>query len=231
MTRTAIDIPALARRLAGGPAGGVRLIGITGSVAAGKSTLARQLAEAMASLRVAIVGTDGFLLPNEVLEPRGLLLRKGFPESYDLPLFRQVLAGLRGGGAEVPGYSHTIFDIDPALTRRVAGDVVLVEGLGFGALAGEGLLDALVYLDAAEADLEAWYVERFLRFWREAEHDPASFYTRFRGLDEAGTAVVARQVWADINLPNLRDHIAPVRDRADIVVAKDAAHRLTLVRG
>lgn len=231
MRNATIDLAALAARLAGLPGDAPQLIGITGSVAAGKSTLARQLAEAMPGRRVAIVGTDGFLLPNAVLAARGLLLRKGFPESYDTDLFRRVLGELRAGAAEVPGYSHTIFDIDPALTRRVSGDVVLVEGLGFGALAGKGLFDTLVYLDAADADLEAWYVGRFMTLWRAAEHDPASFYTRFRHLDAAGTAAVARQVWADINLPNLHDHILPVRALADIVIAKDGDHRLTLVRG
>lgn len=215
---------------------GPALIGITGSVAAGKSTLAQALVAELAPRRAQIVSTDGFLLPNAVLEPHGLLLRKGFPESYDHAAFVRTLEQLRAhGAAEVPGYSHIVFDIDPALTRSIAGaDIVLAEGLGFNAgPPGDtpaNRLDRLVYVDADEADIEAWYVARFLGFWRAAEHDPASFYARFRQLDEAQTAAVARSVWADINLPNLREHILPLRERADIVVRKAADHSLTIVR-
>ena len=228
----------LARLLAAVPgARAPALIGITGSVAAGKSTLAQALVGALApGRRAQIVSTDAFLLPNAVLEPRGLLVRKGFPESYDHEAFVAALEQLRAHGAvQVPGYSHIVFDIDPGLTRTVADtDIVLVEGLGFNSgPPGDtpaDRLDRLVYVDAEEADIEAWYVARFLGFWRAAEHDPASFYARFRQLDEAQTAAVARSVWADINLPNLREHILPLRDRSDILVRKAADHSLTIVR-
>lgn len=231
---TTLSVPALAARIVGAVTPGQCLIvAITGSVASGKSTLAAALAEHLPQ-PAAIVSSDGFLLPNNVLEARGLLLRKGFPESYDHAGFRAALTGLRQGAADVPGYSHSSFDIDPALARRIEGAaVVIVEGLGFnagpaGATPADDI-DLLLYLHAAEADLERWYVERFLGFWRAAASDPASFYTRFLALDEAGVTAVARSVWADINLPNLREHIAPLRGRADLVVRKAADHGLFLV--
>ena len=221
-----LSLPALAARLtAGRTPGRPWLIGLTGSVAAGKSPLAAALASEIPG--AVVVSTDGFLRPNAALEAAGLLLRKGFPESYDHDLFAATLAALRQGPAEVPGYSHLGFDIDPALARTVAGDVVIVEGLGFNALP-PGALDRLVYLDAAEADLLTWYTARFLRFWQAAHDDPNSFYTRFLGLTEAEVADVARQVWTDINLPNLRQHISAMRARADLVLAKAADHSLRI---
>jgi type I pantothenate kinase len=211
------------------PARGPFLLGVTGAVAAGKSTLAGELAAAMApATRVEIVSTDGFLHDNATLSARGLLNRKGYPETYDAPALRAALAAIRTGPARFPGYSHTIYDVDPALARTLAPpDVLIVEGLGLHEGAAALGLDALVYLDADEADLEAWFAERFVRLWREAEHDPASFYARFRSMDEAQTRKFAAEVvWRGINLPNLREHIVRARDVADIVVAKGTDHAI-----
>ncbi|KAB7644422.1 type I pantothenate kinase [Polymorphobacter fuscus] len=221
-------LSALLLRRAGHPP----VIGITGSVAAGKSTLAGDLAVAMAgSRRVAAISTDGFLFPNAVLEARGLLLRKGFPESYDEGAMAHALAALRTGVAEIPVHSHVSYDIDPALTRRVGpADLVLIEGLGLSGAGIRPALDTLVYLDADVADIERWYVARFLRLWRAGASDPASFYHRFAALPEAQAEALARHTWATINLPNLTDHIAAARDTADILLRKDADHRLLLVR-
>ncbi|WP_426163517.1 type I pantothenate kinase [Sandarakinorhabdus sp. DWP1-3-1] len=212
--------------------GDVHVVGLTGSVAAGKSTLANQIADALAPThRVEVVSTDGWLLPNAVLDARGLTLKKGCPESYDAAALMALPAAIRRGPVTVPGYSHIIYDVDPALARTIEPpDLLVLEGLGFaGPVAGA--VDTLVYLDAAEADLEHWFLARFMAFWHAAADDPTSFYARFRNMDEAGARDFGRMVWQTINLPNLREHIAPVAARADVLVAKGRDHMLALVRG
>jgi type I pantothenate kinase len=210
------------------------IVGVTGAVAVGKSTFAGELAAAIAawpaSPVVEVVATDGFLLPNAVLEGKGLLNRKGFPETFDREGFRAALAAIRQGPAEIPTYSHALYDIDPALARRLERpDVLIVEGLGLHEGAAALGLDTLIYLDADEAHIEAWFEERFIGLWRAAETDPASFYARFRHMDEAQTRVFSGQVWRAINLPNLREHIVLGRDVADIVVRKAADHTILAV--
>jgi type I pantothenate kinase len=208
------------------------IVGITGAVAVGKSTLAAALQTVMRrttdartrELDVEVVCTDGFLFDNATLEARGLSQRKGFPESYDAAALRRALASVRTGPADFPGYSHITYDIDAALTRRIPPpSVLIVEGLGLQEPAAVGL-DALLYLDAEEDLLETWFTERFVGFWRAAESDPDSFYARFRNMDEAEIQVFAAQVWRKINLPNLREHIVHARDRADWVVRKGPGH-------
>jgi type I pantothenate kinase len=214
------------------PAHGTFIVGITGSVASGKSTLARALAP---ELDAELAATDGFLLPNAVLDARGLTARKGFPESYDLAQLARTLTAARSGPASFPAYSHVTYDVDPAAARVIdRPDVLLVEGLALGLdrPPPPGLIDCLIYLDAPEAQLEAWFVTRFMAFWEAAEHDPASFYARFRGLDRAGAEALAHAVWGGINLPNLRDYIAPVRAHADLIAVKGADHTIVdIVRG
>lgn len=209
----------------------MRVVGLTGSVAAGKSTLATALKTALEpTLTVEVVSTDGFLWPNAVLSGRGTLMRKGYPETYDQDGLRTALTALRAGPAVFPGYSHVIYDIDPALSRTVAPpDILILEGLGLADKAAG--LDLLVYLDADEANLEDWFARRFVDFWRAAEHDPTSFYARFRGMTEAEAGAFARGVvWQQMNLPNLREHIILARDAADVVVRKQADHGLWLER-
>ena len=210
------------------------VVGVTGSVASGKSTLARALAPLLGS-SVQIIETDGFLLPNAVLAERGLDLRKGFPETFDIPALDHALTALRTVAVTVPTYSHITYDVDPAAARVVEpGDVVLVEGLALGLdrpvpTGSASLIDCLVFIDAAEADLEAWFVARFMTFWEAAATDPTSFYVRFRDRDRAGAEALARMVWSGINLPNLRQHIAPVRAYADLVAVKAADHSISRV--
>jgi type I pantothenate kinase len=208
------------------------IVGITGSVAVGKTTFCAALIDRLPSGLVAeTISTDGFLMPNSRLEPAGLLMRKGFPETYDAPLFRETLARARTGPATIPAHSHVIYDIDPALARTIdRPDVLLVEGLGLEGEVAHGL-DLLIYLDASEADLETWFVRRFMGFWHAAADDPASFYVRFRTMDEPQAVEFARSVWTGVNLPNLREHIVLARDRADVVLHKDAGHALSIVRG
>lgn len=229
-------IAALAQRLAGlRSSADARIVGLTGSVAAGKTTLARDVADALTPpLSVETVSTDGFLFPNAVLEPQGLLMRKGFPETYDRDGFINALVHVRQGEANFPAHSHETYDIDPALTRTVRlPDLLILEGLGFEPPSRPdrtgGEPDVLVYLDAAEADLEAWYVERFVGFWNAARTDTASFYAQWLHMSEQELRAFAKTVWDGVNLPNLRDHIHPLRDHADIVVRKDSAHTVEIV--
>ncbi len=204
------------------------IIGLTGSVAVGKSILAGQIAAELAPLmRVAIVATDAWLLPNDRLAALGLTLKKGFPQSYDIAALAAFLTAARLGPVTVPGYSHRIYDVDPALARRLEPpDLLIVEGLGFsdGGIADQ--LDALLYLDADIADLERWFTARFLRFWHAAADDPTSFYARFRGMSEAEASIFGRRVWHEINRANLDQHIIRARPLADIVIKKAGDHRL-----
>jgi type I pantothenate kinase len=229
MTSVASIAEQIARRRGGQ---GPYLVGVTGAVAAGKSTFAAQLAAAIAAggCTVETACTDGFLMNNAALDAKGILGRKGFPESYDMAALRAALAALRAGPADIPGYSHVIYDIDPALTRRIEpAGVVIVEGLALHEGAAALGLDALIYLDAEEAHLEAWFTERLIGLWRAAEHDPTSFYAQFRHFTEPQARAFAVRVWQAINLPNLREHIVKARDVADIVVRKGPDHAILQV--
>jgi type I pantothenate kinase len=210
------------------------VVGLTGAVASGKSTFAGQLQAALveAGLETEIVCTDGFLMPNARLTELGILDQKGFPPSYDTPALHAALAAIRTGPASFPAYSHVLYDIDPSLARTVAPpDVLIVDGLNLHhrAAGGPDPLDLLIYLDADEALLEAWFLARFMGLYEAAEHDPASFYARFRPLGREGTEGVARQVWQAINLKNLREHIVTARARADLVVRKGEGHAILAV--
>jgi type I pantothenate kinase len=217
------------------------VIAVTGSVAVGKSVLSNELAAAIGAWpgrpTVAIAATDGFLMDNARLEAKGLSTRKGFPESYDLAALRAALAGIRQGPVLIPGYSHTTYDIDAALSRTLARpDVLIVEGLGLqddlGADAsGRALIDALVYLDADEADIERWFTARLVKLMLAAADDPTSFYARFLGLDDAGRLNFCKVVWEGINRPNLREHISRARDRAELVIRKRADHTIERLGG
>ncbi len=204
----------------------VLVVGITGGVACGKSTLAVALAEALQALparpTVQHANTDGFLRPTAVLAAAGLINRKGFPETYDREALTRALRDVRRGSTLFPGYSHITFDVDPALARIIdRPDILIVEGLGLQDVEG---VDRLIYIDADEADQEAWFVARFLGFCEVGRHDDASFYARFREMDDAAASNLGAMVWRTINLPNLRDHIAPLKARADVVVRKLRDH-------
>ena len=233
MSGTPIDPAGLAALLHARP-GRPLLVGLTGSVAVGKTWLAGALAAALPPT-VAHIATDGFLHPNTVLEARGLTLKKGFPESYDADAIFAALAALRTGAAVIPVHSHITYDIDPALSRSVGpAAIILVEGLGLsgfpdGRNARAGL-DLLIYLDADPADIETWFTDRFLGLWRLGADDPASFYHRFASLREDQARALAHATWTNINLPNLTGHISKARETADIVLRKAADHRLVRVR-
>jgi type I pantothenate kinase len=212
------------------------VVGLTGSVAVGKSTFCERLMQRLEGmLQVEAVSTDGFLLPNDVLNARGLGMRKGFPESYDADALFDLVARVRREPVVVPVYSHVTYDVDPALARTLAPpDILILEGLGFAPFPdGRSLTDAVdltIYLDADEADLEDWFAQRFMTLWHAAEGDPASFYAQFRHMDAEQAEVFGRIVWTQINLENLRRHIVHSRPGADILLRKTAGHKLAMVR-
>ena len=218
------------------------IVGLAGSVAAGKSTTARVLQALLARWqshpRVELVPTDGFLFPNVVLEERGLMTRKGFPESYDLPKLLNFLGDVKSGRGrvEVPVYSHLVYDVLPDKTLDMERpDIVIVEGLNVLQPAtlpkgGEAVpfvsdfLDFSIYIDAAEELVEAWYVERFLRLRQTAFRDPASYFHRYSKLSEDEAAETGLAIWREINLINLKENILPTRKRADLILRKGADH-------
>lgn len=198
-------------------------------MAVGKSTLAAALAEALSPLRVEVVATDGFLLPNAELSARGLLAQKGFPASYDLAAIGAFVADLRAGRpASVPVYSHATYDRVAGESTVIAAadaDVVIVEGVNALQPGLAPALDLAIYLDADEALVRSWYVARFLEQITHAETDQTSFYRGFVALDEHGRRELAEQVWEGVNLVNLVEHIAATKANADLVVVKGEGHR------
>jgi type I pantothenate kinase len=234
---------AIAAQIAGLASGrgrddGPLVIGVTGAVASGKSTFAAQMRDTLtAGINppwVEIVCTDGFLMPNARLEQLGLMDQKGFPPSYDTKALHAALVAVRTGAAVFPTYSHVSYDIDPALARTLnAPDILIVEGLNLHhrALTSDAPdpLDLLIYLDADETLLADWFLARFMGLYDAAEHDPASFYARFRPLGREATEAIARNVWDQVNLKNLRENIVQARSRADLIVRKGEGHEIIAV--
>jgi type I pantothenate kinase len=223
------------------------VIGVAGSVAVGKSTTSRVLQTLLARgperRRVDLVTTDGFLLPNAELERRGLMQRKGFPESYDTPRLVGFLADLKAGRPEleVPIYSHVVYDVVADEAQLVdRPDIVIVEGLNVLQVPSTSgghqpsvfvsdFFDLSVYVDADDADVEEWYLQRFLTLVEGAREDPEAFFHRFAYLDDADAEGLARGIWRSINLPNLHENVLPTRDRADLVLHKGPDHDVTEV--
>lgn len=219
------------------------VIGIAGSVAVGKSTVARLLQLLLSrwanTPRVDLVPTDGFLYPNAILEKRGILARKGFPESYDRQALLNFLAAVKSGvpTLEVPTYSHVLYDIvegQPLIIDRP--DILIVEGLnvlqpprtkpGVMSVAVSDYFDFSIYVDAEESHIERWYVDRFAELRRTAFSREDSFFRTYASLSDKEAETTARMVWSAINLPNLRENIAPTRERATMIFKKDASHRV-----
>lgn len=201
------------------------LLGITGGVAVGKSTVAAAIGTAH---EASVICTDGFLHSNAELAAAGLSMRKGFPESFDRGLLSEVLGDLRAGRtSEVPRYSHLTYDRDG--TAPVAPTtLVVVEGLHLGLLARD-LIDLLIHLRADPSDNERWYVARFLELCAAGERDPSSFYAGFAGMSPDERIHLGHAFWREINLPNLVDHIEPQAPLADVVVTFDGGHRVERV--
>lgn len=224
------------------------VIGVAGSVAVGKSTTARLLAELLRRSpghpKVDLVTTDGFLYPNEELRRRGLLERKGFPESYDRRALLKFVADVKSGRAEVhaPVYSHMIYDIVPDQTQAITKpDILIVEGLnvlqparvnsdGKAGLAVSDYFDFTVYVDADEDDIRAWFLERFLKLRATAFQDPTSYFVQFAQLSDSDARALAHKIWDEINGPNLHLNVGPTRERATAILVKAADHSVTQVR-
>ena len=222
------------------------IIGLGGSVAVGKSTTARLLQVLLARWpdhpRVDLVTTDGFLRPNRELTERGLMDRKGFPESYDVRRLLRFLEEVKRGEPEVraPVYSHVVYDVvdgEEQVLREP--DIVIVEGLnvlqtgvggGHESRFVSDWFDLSIYVDAAEPDVERWYVERFFALRDTAFNDETSYFRHFAALSDEELEQTARAIWGSINGPNLRENILPTRSRADVILAKGPDHGVQTVR-
>lgn len=222
------------------------IIGIAGSVAVGKSTTARVLQLLLSRWpnhpKVDLITTDGFLYPNAVLSERGLMERKGFPESYDRRTLLRFLTEVKSGvgDALAPLYSHLVYDIVPNEFQSISRpDILIVEGLNVlqsAARVGEpsifvsDFFDFSIYVDADPDDIEDWYVERFQTLRQTAFRDPASYFHRFSELTDDQAVETALGIWRSINLVNLNENIFPTRERADLIIKKGKDHRASEVR-
>jgi len=221
------------------------VVGVTGGVAAGKTVTSAVLATLIeaSGARVGVVSTDGFLLPNRELERRGLTDRKGFPESYDHDALIAFLGRVRDPGRDAgesipfPLYDHTRYDVTTT-SGEVAADVevVIIEGVNVlqpnpsGGADAADFLDLSIYLDAAHDDIRTWFLQRLQRLRAESGTDPDSFFSGFAGLSDDDFVAMGEAVWAAINGPNLVDHIAPSRARADIVMERGPDHAVARVQ-
>lgn len=219
------------------------VIGVAGSVAVGKSTVARLLQELLrrweSSPRVELVTTDGFLYPNAELERRGLMQRKGFPESYDRRALLGFVSRVKAGEADVraPVYSHLTYDIVPGeeiVVRRP--DILIVEGLNVlqppppgSHLAVSDLFDFAIYVDARTNAIREWYIERFWQLRSGAFQDPQSYFHRFADMTREQARSYSEGIWDSINGPNLTEHVLPTRSRADLVLRKTDDHSIRSV--
>ena len=216
------------------------VIGVAGSVAVGKSTFARILQALLARWpehpKVDLITTDGFLFPNEVLEERGIMNRKGFPESYDTKQLLQFLRQLKAGHPEVtaPVYSHVVYNIVPDQSISVRQpDILILEGLNVlqvGVDSNEFVSDYFdfsIYVDADESNIQEWYIQRFHALRQTVFQDPQSFFRHFADLSDDEATEVARGIWSQINGLNLRENIEPTKTRASLVINKGPDHRVT----
>jgi type I pantothenate kinase len=214
------------------------VIGVAGSVAVGKSTFARILQALLSRWpdhpKVDLITTDGFLYPNAVLDGRGIMNRKGFPESYDTRRLLEFLRDLKSGVPEVraPVYSHVVYDITDVEAVVRQPDILILEGLNVLQVGDESAefvsdyFDFSIYVDADERHIEQWYVERFMTLRETVFQDPSSYFRHFADLTGEQAETMARGIWASINGKNLAENILPTRERASLILRKDADHRI-----
>ena len=218
------------------------VIGVAGSVAVGKSTFSRILQALLSRWpdhpEVDLVTTDGFLYPNAELESRGLMDRKGFPESYDTRSLIEFLRNVKSGTpASAPVYDHIVYDIVP--DERVvvdSPDIVIVEGINVLQVGGDDsefvsdYFDFSIYVDADEQHIQEWYIERFLTFRQSVFQRADSFFAHYADLNDEESVEMARSIWQRINGVNLSENIMPTRNRASLIVRKGQDHRVAEVR-
>ncbi|MDO4634810.1 MAG: type I pantothenate kinase [Streptococcus sp.] len=214
------------------------IIGISGSVAVGKSTISRLLqlllSRTFKESSVEMVTTDGFLYPNKVLKRQNILNRKGFPESYDMELLLLFLDNMKNGiTSHIPIYSHEIYDIIPDHYQTIERpDFLIIEGINVfqnqknNHLYMTDYFDFSIYIDADENDIEQWYIERFKSLLEIAKSDPNNYYQRFLNLPQKETEAFAKEIWSSINLVNLKEFIEPTRNRADLILHKTKNHKI-----
>ena len=217
------------------------IIGIAGSVAVGKSTSARLLQillhKLMPDLRVELITTDGFLYPNAELKRRGIMARKGFPESYDMEKLLTFLNDVKAGEDRVaaPTYSHSVYDVLDTPRVIVEPDILIVEGINVLQLPSKQPLyvsdffDFSVYVDADADLIEHWYLERFGMLLDTAFQDPENYYYPYAQGDRDQAFAMAKDVWRRVNLPNLTEYILPTRNRADVILHKTTNHKIDRV--
>ena len=218
------------------------IIGIAGSVAVGKSTTARLLQillkRLMPDRRIEMITTDGFLYPNAELKRRGIMARKGFPESYDMDRLLTFMNDVNAGEDQVtaPTYSHSVYDVMEDHSQTIyKPDILIVEGINVLQLPTTQRLfvsdffDFSVYVDADASLVEKWYLERFGMLLDTAFQDPTNYYYPYAQGDRAEAFKMAKQVWKDVNLPNLNDYILPTRTRADVILHKAEHHYIDRV--
>lgn len=214
------------------------IIGVSGSVAVGKSTTSRLLqillSRTFSNASVELVTTDGFLYPNQTLIEAGILNRKGFPESYNMELLLDFLDTIKNGqDYQIPVYSHEIYDIVPNKKQEIkAADFVIVEGINvFQNPQNERLymtdfFDFSIYVDAEVDNIESWYLDRFKKMLSLAENDQTNYYYRFTTQSDDEVMAFAQNIWKTINLVNLLDYIEPTRNRAEIILHKAENHEI-----
>ena len=224
------------------------IIGVAGSVSVGKSTTSRVLQALLnrwkEDTKVALITTDGFLYPNAVLEEKGLMLKKGFPQSYDIHSLLKFVSDVKSGEPEVkaPKYSHQVYDIIPDEYEIISQpDILILEGLN---VLQSGMdypqdkprvfvsdyLNFSIYVDAEEEQLEEWYVSRFMNYRELAKGDVDSYFYNFIKLSNTEAEKVAQSVWREINRKNLRKNIVPTRERANLILHKGENHKVDYVR-
>ncbi len=224
------------------------IIGIAGSVSVGKSTTARVLQALLSrwkeNTRVSLVTTDGFLYPNATLEEKGIMLKKGFPQSYDIKRLLQFVTDIKSGKdrVEVPRYSHLVYDIIPNEYDIVdQPDILILEGLNVlqsgmdypsekPRIFVSDFVDFSIYVDAEEQLLEDWYISRFMKFRQGAFTNPRSYFKSFSELSEKDAMKTAKTIWREINRKNLRKNILPTKERANLILHKREGHSVDFVR-
>ena len=217
------------------------IIGVSGSVAVGKSTTSRLLQlllqRTFPQSNVELVTTDGFLYPNQTLKEKGILNRKGFPESYDMPLLLILLDTIKNGGdVIIPVYSHVIYDIVPGLTQEIRQpNFLIVEGINVfqnpinQRLYMSDYFDFSLYIDAEVNNIESWYLERFQTLLELAKKDENNYYHRFTKFSKDEALSLAQKTWRDINLVNLENYIEPTRSRAELILHKGDNHKIDFI--